>query len=140
MDKSKTIPVVLGILVIGVAAFFALSQPSSSQVVKKTAIPVSNPTVSNPNASNPNPAAGGQINTGGYTLAEVAAHGDATSCWSAINGNVYDLTKWIAQHPGGEGAILSICGKDGSTAFNNQHGGQSRPESILSNYIIGALK
>lgn len=75
----------------------------------------------------------------GYTLAEIAAHATAASCWSAINGTVYDLTSWISQHPGGEGAILSICGKDGSAAFNNQHGGQSRPEKILATYKIGLL-
>jgi cytochrome b involved in lipid metabolism len=130
MDKNKIIPVVLGILVIGVAAIFALSQPKNTQV-KKTVSPA--PTSSS--------VAGGQAaNARIYTLAEVAAHSNAASCWSAINGDVYDLTQWIAKHPGGEGAILGICGKDGSAAFNGQHGGQSRPENILSGFKIGALK
>lgn len=76
----------------------------------------------------------------GYTLAEVATHADATSCWTALNGNVYDLTKWISQHPGGQDAILTLCGKDGTAAFNRQHGGQAKPEQELSEFLLGPLK
>ncbi len=131
MDKSKTIPVVLGILVIGVAAFFALSQPKNSQIKKTVSSAPTSSSATGEQTTNTSMA---------YTLVEIATHSDAISCWSAINGNVYNLTKWIAQHPGGEGAILSICGKDGSAAFNNQHGGQSKPENILATFKIGALK
>jgi cytochrome b involved in lipid metabolism len=74
-----------------------------------------------------------------YTLADVAQHSTATSCWSAINGGVYDLTSWINKHPGGPEAILGICGKDGSAAFNAQHGGQSRPANELAGFKIGVL-
>lgn len=74
-----------------------------------------------------------------YTLAQVAVHASASSCWSVIDGAVYDLTPWIRQHPGGERAILGICGIDGSAAFNGQHGGQSRPAAALVNFKIGAL-
>ena len=74
-----------------------------------------------------------------YTLAEVATHNNPSSCWRAINGKVYNLTSWINQHPGGPEHILSICGIDGSSAFNAQHGGQSRPESELARFYIGTL-
>lgn len=75
----------------------------------------------------------------GYTLTDVSSHNSASSCWSAINGKVYDLTAWVNSHPGGKPAILMICGKDGSPLFNTQHGGASRPQSILSDYFIGLL-
>jgi cytochrome b involved in lipid metabolism len=74
-----------------------------------------------------------------FTLAQVATHHSASSCWSAINGKVYNLTSWISQHPGGTGAILSLCGIDGSAAFNGQHGGQARPASELASFYIGTL-
>lgn len=74
-----------------------------------------------------------------FTLAEVSAHGSASSCWTAINGGVYDVTSWINQHPGGQGPILSLCGHDGSSAFNGQHGGQARPASELASFKIGTL-
>lgn len=75
----------------------------------------------------------------GYTMAQVAAHNSSQSCWAAINGNVYDLTTWIPRHPGGAAAILSLCGTDGSAAFNAQHDSQRRPEQELAQLLIGNL-
>lgn len=75
----------------------------------------------------------------GYTLAQVAVHNSSSSCWSAINGKVYDLTSWINQHPGGKSAILSLCGKDGSAAYNDQHGGQRRPANELAGFYLAPL-
>ncbi len=75
-----------------------------------------------------------------YSLAVVATHNSGASCWTTINGKVYDVTSWINQHPGGAQAILSLCGKDGSSAFNGQHGGQARPEQELATFYIGTLK
>lgn len=85
----------------------------------------------------PTPAPAQQPGT--YTMTQVATHASASSCWSVINGGVYDLTSWIGQHPGGSKAILGICGKDGSSAFNDQHGGQRRPANELTGFKIGAL-
>ena len=75
----------------------------------------------------------------GYTLAQVAENDSAESCWSAINGTVYDLTDWISQHPGGSSRILSLCGTDGTSSFNSMHGGQSNPESRLASFALGPL-
>ena len=75
----------------------------------------------------------------GYTLEKVKANASAASCWTVIKGNVYDLTKWIGSHPGGESAIISLCGVDGSAAFASQHGGKSKPESRLAGYLLGPL-
>lgn len=77
--------------------------------------------------------------TKSYTLAEVASHNTAQSCYTAVNSSVYDVTSWIKQHPGGEQAIIGMCGKDASSAFDAQHGGQSRPESELASFKIGVL-
>jgi len=75
-----------------------------------------------------------------YTLAQVAEHSDQSSCWTTINGNVYNLTTWIGQHPGGEGAILSICGKDGTSAFEAQHATTAQAQAMLATFKIGTLK
>lgn len=75
-----------------------------------------------------------------YSMTEVTSHKDAKNCWTTINGNVYDVTPWIAQHPGGAQAIISLCGIDGSSAFDGQHGGQRRPEAELKSFLIGKLK
>lgn len=76
----------------------------------------------------------------GMTMMDVAEHASGASCWSVINGNVYDLTSWVSQHPGGSSRILAICGTDGSSAFNGQHGGQGAPTSTLSGFLLGPLQ
>ena len=74
-----------------------------------------------------------------YTMAQVSANKSAAKCWSVINGDVYDLTKWVNAHPGGAGAILSLCGTDGTQDFNAMHRSQGRPISVLGNYLLGPL-
>lgn len=86
------------------------------------------------------PAPTPSTETSAYTLATVATHNSVSSCWSVINGKVYDLTKWVNEHPGGPRAITGICGVDGSSAFNGKHGGQSQPASVLSSFYLGVLK
>ena len=75
----------------------------------------------------------------GYTMERVKANNSAQKCWSAINGQVYDLTTWISSHPGGASAITSMCGTDGTTAYINQHKGQTQPASRLAGYLLGPL-
>jgi len=75
----------------------------------------------------------------GYTLAQVSERNSAAECWVVIDGGVYDLTQWIRSHPGGSGAILNLCGKDGSASFTSQHGGQARPSSTLDGYYLAPL-
>jgi len=75
----------------------------------------------------------------GYTMAQVKANNTAKSCWTAIDGFVYDLTSWISAHPGGSGAILFLCGTDGSNAYKAQHEQQARPAVRLDSYKLGPL-
>ena len=74
-----------------------------------------------------------------YTMAEVRRHRTSSDCWSVVNRKVYNLTSWIARHPGGSSRILAMCGRDASAAFNAQHGGSSGVASILAAYKIGRL-
>lgn len=146
--KQKTIGIIIGLTVVLLAALAALSTPKNAKRqgeqprVSPTNTAATNaptqPAQTAPTAGNdktPQPAAAPKT----YSVADIAAHKDASSCWSAINGGVYDLTSWIAQHPGGEGAILSICGKDGSGAFNDQHGTRGKAANVLAGYRIGNL-
>ena len=90
-------------------------------------------------ATTEKPAAETTAEATGYTMDKVKANNSATSCWSVIKGNVYDLTNWINQHPGGSGAIRGLCGTDGSAEFSGKHKGQSNPESRLASYLLGPL-
>lgn len=75
-----------------------------------------------------------------YTMTDVQAHNTQSNCWSAIGGDVYDLTSWVSRHPGGAQAIIGLCGTDGTSAYTNQHSNSRRPKSVLALLKIGSLK
>jgi len=88
----------------------------------------------------PSPTPKAEVTTqAGYTMEKVRENNSASSCWSIINGNVYDLTKWISSHPGGRSAITGICGRDGTSSFNGRHRGDGGPASVLTGYLLGPL-
>lgn len=71
-----------------------------------------------------------------YTAADVAQHNSETSCWLILSGKVYDVTKFIPSHPGGE-KILRWCGVDATQMFARH------PESakaLKEQFYIGDLK
>jgi len=74
-----------------------------------------------------------------YTLAEVAVHNTQADCWTLVFDKVYNITTYIINHPGGASSISKICGKDGTSIFDNKHGGSSSQALILSTYKIGVL-
>jgi cytochrome b involved in lipid metabolism len=133
----KTFIVIL-ILVVVLGGSYFLWGKSDDQIINNT----DNSSVQN--STSTTPAATSTGNSGGiaamYTREEVATHNNSKDCWAIIGSSVYNLTSWISKHPGGEKAILSLCGKDGTAAFNNQHGGQARPEATLATFFIGTLK
>jgi cytochrome b involved in lipid metabolism len=89
-----------------------------------------------PDDSSPSPTS---APTAVYTAADVAQRNTADNCWTSIDGTVYDLTDWEDQHPGGAERIIQLCGTDGTSAFDDQHGGEAKPETILAGYEIGVL-
>jgi hypothetical protein len=116
-----------------VAAAPEISIVPTPSPVATTISPTPTPTPSP--TPTPTPAA----TSAGYTMDQVKANNTASSCWSLINGNVYDLTAWITSHPGGSSAIRGLCGVDGTTSFNARHRGQSSPTATLSRYLLGPL-
>ncbi|MEK9179046.1 MAG: cytochrome b5-like heme/steroid binding domain-containing protein, partial [Patescibacteria group bacterium] len=114
MNKQKIIALVLGAVVVLIAVVVAINQPKGKGKQPPRQLggqPQNFQTTSTSGSKQILPA---------YTLANVSGHVDAESCWTIVNGSIYDLTAWVSQHPGGEEKILSICGKDGSAAFNGQ--------------------
>jgi len=88
----------------------------------------------------PSPTPTAEVTTqAGYTMAKVKENNSSASCWSVINGNVYNLTQWINSHPGGPSVIRGLCGVDGTSSFNGKHRGDGGPASILTGYLLGPL-
>lgn len=74
-----------------------------------------------------------------YTLAEVTTGKNDNNCLVAVSDSVYNLSDWIAKHPGGPDKIRSICGTDATTAFTKQHGSSEKAQAALERYKIGQL-
>jgi hypothetical protein len=106
--------------------------PAAAQPSPTPAAPVATP--------RPSPTPTAEVTTqAGYTMAKVKENNSAASCWSVINGNVYNLTQWINSHPGGPSVIRGLCGVDGTSSFNGKHRGDGGPASILTGYLLGPL-
>ncbi|KAL4899975.1 hypothetical protein BDW74DRAFT_188842 [Aspergillus multicolor] len=56
-----------------------------------------------------------------YTPKYVAQHNTRQSCWVIINNQVYDVTSFIDEHPGGPAAILQYAGKNATAVFAATH-------------------
>jgi hypothetical protein len=136
-DKEIPGQVVRGAYVAPTAAPVATPSPTPTPVATVTATPTPTPTATATPTPTPTPTP--TATAAGYTMTQVRANNTARSCWSAIDGFVYDLTRWINSHPGGSGAILFLCGTDGTNAFKAQHENQSRPAIRLDSYRIGPL-
>ena len=134
---KKTIGIIIALVVIVGVVVVLKNTNTTTPVANDTTNTVTTDTSTNTTPTVSTPATKPKV--AGYTMSDVTAHATASSCWTAVNGSVYDVTSWINQHPGGARAITGMCGKDASSAYDNQHGGQSRPESELASFKIGIL-
>ena len=84
-----------------------------------------------------------------FTAQDVASHNTANDCWTIISGVVYDITRYIPVHPGGD-EILRACGADGTTMFetrtteDGETVGSGTPHSrdassMLAQFKVGTL-
>jgi cytochrome b involved in lipid metabolism len=72
------------------------------------------------------------------SLAELSTHKSQFDAWTAYKGKVYNITQYIAYHPGGEKTLMSGAGKDCTAQFNKFHAWVNG-ESMLSKCLIGVL-
>merc|ERR1712166_551642 len=79
-------------------------------------------------------ATGGVAGPSYYSAEEVAKHTSKNDCWVILDGKVLDVTSFLADHPGGELAILTFAGKDATEEFNMIH-----PPDVVGKYAPDAI-
>ncbi|KAF0919006.1 hypothetical protein E2562_027642 [Oryza meyeriana var. granulata] len=57
--------------------------------------------------------------------------------WVAVQGKVYDVTSWLAHHPGGDLPLLNLAGQDATDAFVAYH--PASAWRVLGRYHVGHL-
>ena len=81
------------------------------------------------------------------TEEELSTHKSMKDCWMAIHGNVYDVTKFLVAHPGGDSVMLEHSGIDATDGFENVghrrgsprgRGGWAREKCFLFSYLAEA--
>lgn len=70
-------------------------------------------------------------------LDEISKHNNAESTWIIIDDLVYDVTKFLMEHPGGEEVILNLAGQDATEGFNDV--GHSTDVSFSINIFYNLL-
>lgn len=61
------------------------------------------------------------------SAAELARHNSRADCWIAVHGEVYDVTRYIDEHPAPTATIVNVCGTDATVSFDTKERG--RPHS-----------
>lgn len=73
-----------------------------------------------------------------YTRAEVTKHNSNKDCWLIIHNNIYDVTAFLNEHPGGEEVLLEQGGRDGTENFEDV-GHSSDAREMMNKYKVGEL-
>jgi len=70
------------------------------------------------------------------TAEELKAHSSKSSLYALIQGKVYDVTKFVDEHPGGDEVILAEAGKDATEAFEDV-GHSDEARALLPDMLVG---
>ncbi|NWH98030.1 CYB5B protein, partial [Tichodroma muraria] len=71
-------------------------------------------------------------------LEEVAKRNSSREAWLVIHGRVYDVTRFLAEHPGGEEVLLEQAGRDATESFEDV-GHSTDAREMLKQYYIGEV-
>ncbi len=106
----------------------ATSSPAKTVKTAVTSAPTATPTPTQ---------AVNNANSGVFTMEEVAKHNTKDDCYLVIKNNVYSVSSFISEHPGGPGKIISNCGQEVTGIFADIH--SNAAWDLLKNYKIGQL-
>ncbi|KAL1918602.1 uncharacterized protein VTP21DRAFT_2624 [Calcarisporiella thermophila] len=69
---------------------------------------------------------------------EVSKYNTRKELWVLLHNKVYNITKFMDEHPGGEEVLLDVAGQDCTEAFEDV-GHSQEARDMLSEYYVGDL-
>ncbi|MDO9598948.1 MAG: cytochrome b5 domain-containing protein [Azoarcus sp.] len=78
-----------------------------------------------------------------WSTADVARHHTADDCWMIIDGQVYDFSAYVPEHPSNPALFIPWCGKEATEAYLTKTRGRAHSpyaDSLLLQYRIGVLR
>ncbi|KAH6618073.1 cytochrome b5-like heme/steroid binding domain-containing protein [Chaetomium sp. MPI-SDFR-AT-0129] len=73
------------------------------------------------------------------TYQDVAEHNTKKDLYVVIHDEIYDITKFVDEHPGGEEVLLDVAGQDSTEAFEDV-GHSDEARETLEQLKVGTLK
>ncbi|KAG4430327.1 hypothetical protein IFR05_014198 [Cadophora sp. M221] len=74
-----------------------------------------------------------------FDAAEVAKHNTLESCWVSLYGNVWDITEFLPNHPGGSKIILKLAGRDATEEYDPIHPPGTLEENLKPEAKLGKI-
>lgn len=74
-----------------------------------------------------------------FTFEEVQQHKSKESCWVILYGNVYDVTSFLPDHPGGSKIILQLAGSDATEEYDPIHPPGTLEDSLPASAKLGTI-
>ena len=73
-----------------------------------------------------------------YSIDEIRKHNKPNDIWLIIDEYVYDVSRFIHEHPGGKDALIKNAGKDVTDLFDNIH--STNAKKLKQKFLIGKVK
>jgi len=73
-----------------------------------------------------------------FTLEELEKHNKKRELWITIHGNVYNVTPFLEEHPGGEEVLFEQAGLDATEVFEDI-GHSEEARELMKTYFVGKL-
>jgi len=72
---------------------------------------------------------------------DLSKHTSQTDCWVSFNGKVFNISSFLADHPGGDALLLQYAGKDLGDAMDNpdEHTHSKSAYEMLDEFQIGII-
>ncbi|PWZ03292.1 putative cytochrome b5 [Testicularia cyperi] len=73
------------------------------------------------------------------TMEELGQHSSHDDLWLLIDGKVYNVSKFLDEHPGGDEVLVTEAGKDATEAFEDV-GHSEDARALLGPMLVGELE